>query len=821
MGCKDKLEEMFGKLSKDEIKEIISDIEKKQKTIRTGEGEPVAELLKMFADKAIKEKEYLAREQMRKASIKILRENELRKIIDKDYKGDAFTGLRNLLTHGAKGRSPSAEFRGKAIESKIFTSLLKDLEADHKGITKLFRDKPFNEAVAVELGELKQGGTPGKSGNEDAMHVAKVFDKHKEILRKMANEAGATIKKLDGHIVAQTHDITKMRKMGVVGWSKYILPLLDKERTFGDALDEKDVEKFLTDVYANITTGIHGSMKAEERGVTGGIMSLANLVSKERELHFRDTASFLAYNDNLGTGSVLEGLFRGITRMSEKNGIMQVMGPDPEATLEKLMAEYARKTRKGVENLILTKAKQETLRREFETVAGIVETPENPTLARVMTNVRSMNSMAYLGMALFSSVNDIPTVVANANYHGIGFLEAYTKVFRNLLKVKRPQQEREIVNKLLGVWVKGVVGSAKARFGVNEGAHGIMSNMTNAFFKLSGLDFWTDRLKEGHALMLSSHLADNINQDYKVMDESIRRGLLRYGIGEEKWNIIKQARAEMSDGIHYLTPDAIRSLPDEAFGKGMTMKPVQLKKMKAELENDFRAFFLAEADTAVITPGERERAMFVRGTPGTVWGEVSRSVIQFKFFPLSMATKVFPRLAEQGVPAIVHFALMMTLFGYAGNTLKDLAKGKGLRDPRKKQTVLDAMLAGGAASIYTDFIFKDYNRYGGSFVETVAGPTVGTASDFFKIFSFVKGFIGDGETDSLYEGGKKAVRFATQRMPFANLFYTKAALDYLFLYSLNETLNPGATRRMEDRIKEEYGQSYLGSYKPSKHALGM
>jgi len=62
-----------------------------------------------------------------------------------------------------------------------------------------------------------------------------------------------------------------------------------------------------------------------------------------------------------------------------------------------------------------------------------------------------------------------------------------------------------------------------------------------------------------------------------------------------------------------------------------------------------------------------------------------------------------------------------------------------------------------------------------------------------------------------------AVRFGIQQTPFANLFYTRAALDYLVLYSVQESLNPGSLRRMERRIEKENAQRYLLA--PSKTHL--
>jgi hypothetical protein len=41
-----------------------------------------------------------------------------------------------------------------------------------------------------------------------------------------------------------------------------------------------------------------------------------------------------------------------------------------------------------------------------------------------------------------------------------------------------------------------------------------------------------------------------------------------------------------------------------------------------------------------------------------------------------------------------------------------------------------------------------------------------------------------------------------------NLFYTRAALDYLIIYRIQEALNPGFLRRMEQRAERDNGQTY-------------
>ena len=53
------------------------------------------------------------------------------------------------------------------------------------------------------------------------------------------------------------------------------------------------------------------------------------------------------------------------------------------------------------------------------------------------------------------------------------------------------------------------------------------------------------------------------------------------------------------------------------------------------------------------------------------------------------------------------------------------------------------------------------------------------------------------------------LRFAKGNIPFANLFYTKQAMDYLIWYQLQETINPGYLRRMEKRVERENNQKFI------------
>jgi hypothetical protein len=112
------------------------------------------------------------------------------------------------------------------------------------------------------------------------------------------------------------------------------------------------------------------------------------------------------------------------------------------------------------------------------------------------------------------------------------------------------------------------------------------------------------------------------------------------------------------------------------------------------------------------------------------------------------------------------------------------------------------MIQGGAMGMYGDFLLGEFDsRYGRSALSALAGPVIGQTDDVFDLFNRLK----SGEID---KAGNSAFRFMINNMPGSNLFYLRGAVDYLFLYDLQEKMNPGFLSRMESRMGDR-GQSFL------------
>lgn len=129
------------------------------------------------------------------------------------------------------------------------------------------------------------------------------------------------------------------------------------------------------------------------------------------------------------------------------------------------------------------------------------------------------------------------------------------------------------------------------------------------------------------------------------------------------------------------------------------------------------------------------------------------------------------------------------------------------------------MKQGGGLGLYGDFLLGESNRAGGGLLNTVAGPTFGGGfSDIERVMLAAK----RGEDPSA-----QVFRGVLNNTPFANLFYARWALDYTFLYAIQDSIDPGSVRRMQRRIERENRQefylppsSYTGSPGRNLEQLG-
>jgi hypothetical protein len=754
------------------------------------------------------------------------------------FEGDPVLGFEAMLVginDVRMGARRSVAGMQAQLQESYFAGLVADMEDLGKGAFDAFTSGTLDQDIARALWAIDTtGDVAGLSA--DAVDIAKVVNKWQEKTRIDSNEAGAYIKKLPGYVTRQSHDMDKIRNAGFPEWRRSIEPFLD-ERTFTDVTDR---EAFLESVFEGLSTGIHFG-----NGTVPGLKGTRNIAkgaSQERVLHFRDADGWFQYNQRFGRGSLVDTIMNGMRMSGQNTGLMKILGPNAEGNYDQVIETFTRELRKTDQDAAvkLDSARKGKLDNFVQQVTGNSNIPGSHIGASVGQSVRAFQSLTKLGGAVISSIADIPIGASEMRYQGKSFLDAYGSALKTAggalgdmglsianrrLTVKNKQARRVLAE--LGVSLDATTGLFTSRFDPSgEAIPGRVSNAMRTFFRLNGLTLWTDSMRAGSMIGMAQHVGDLSSMTFGRIPKGLQDTLSLFGIARAEWDLIRSVGAREFEGVDgkYLTPEMMDDLDDGLLGshlESIGVKPTkfQIKKLKTDLKDSLRTYYVDRSQFAVIEPDAKTRAIMLRDSqPGTVAGETLRSIMQFKAFPFAIAQKVWGREvrgkkgAGASINGMAEVMLMSTMFGYLAMSAKDIAKNREPRDPSNPKTMLAAFLQGGAAGIYGDFLFGDVkNRFGGGLVSTLAGPTAGTIDQLATLYGKAR----DGE-----EAGKELFRLAYQAAPAAaavayppaaviNAVYVKATLDHLIYYNVMESLSPGYKRRMERRLKKQNDQEVL------------
>ncbi|HTQ33529.1 MAG TPA: hypothetical protein VMI30_05125 [Stellaceae bacterium] len=742
---------------------------------------------------------------------------------------DLVTGIKAEI-HGVNtpiaGGRFSAEAEGKALARVYVAGAVTELE--RAGLLRAARSKALERDWARELFELSKGedGRPGITGSAEALKIAQVIDKYQEQAKQRLNKAGAAIGDYSGYITRTSHDPDKIRRAGLDAWKQVIRAKLDPATFDNVGIDPAAQERFLDNVYHALITGVHltheGMQGFKDPEFTGP-GNLAKRLSQERVLHFRDADAWLDYHAQFGGRSLIEDVIGSLERSARATALMHHFGTNPRAEFAADLRYFAEQQRNSDPAAVTRLREAEhDLQNRFDFLDGTANMPVNRLGARIGSAVRVWTSMAKLGGVMLTHLPVGALKAAELRYQGIGLLRGYGDYAASFFRGRgfAESETRQVMDRLLA-GVEGMQRDLLSRFEPDDGVPGTLSKLANSFFKLTGLSYVLNAQRAGAEFTMSRHLGALLDREHAAMPADTQRVLSLFGIGDKEWSLLRQAPDHAAiDGRAFLTPDAATRIPDAAviqhlFDSGAINSrvigdPATMRKVNAfrdELALRLASYFTDRSAHVVIEPGIATRADILRGfRPGTPEGEAVRFIAQFKTWPAALVRMGLGREIYGGqsrpaaIAGVLHMALAGTVLGYLAMTLKDLAKGRTPRDPDSPKTWAAAMMQGGGLGILGDFLFGEYNRFGQNFTETLAGPVIGQGiNSVLELWNRAKN--GQDLKAELF-------RDMLNNTPFINLFYTRLALDYLFLWQVQEALNPGFIRRFERTIRQRNNQTF-------------
>lgn len=758
---------------------------------------------------------------------------------------------RGLLAHlggvegsAIKGAKNSVDSAQRVAESKLMSTFDKGLREGK--LEAAYRDKNTHVDIFKEI------YNPGSTGHVEAAQIAKLVKETWGMGRATLNQLGAAIGELKEYAGRQYHDAERMLKLSdnwvdekkmlrsikkvsidradrvkrvkafaFDKWRNFILPRLDQERTFKAG----DPEQFLSKVFNDIVDGRYDTNKGgdfEGDFKFTGPGNLAKKISQRRLLHFKDGQGAFEYNGKYGAGTLPGMMVRTIRGMSKNIGLMQKLGVNSKSMFNRLVTDVREESAKRG---FKSSTKLKHAKNIFKEVNGELQTPIDNMFAKMFMGFRKWQTISKLGAVTLSAIPDIGNMADQFRANGLGWLESESKALFGTLRGITKQ--KRAISDILGTYFESVPQQLMHQYGSIDGPYGALEQTTEKSYRIFGITQIDEIKRRTISEILSRNLALTKDTSWSKLDSQLQQTFSEHGITEKEWDLM---RANENIGRPYqnkqfVTQDDARNYSLTSIKKYLgkvdpTAKEIQ--KLRDDMEFNIRSYFLNNTANVNMLPGAVERAWMHQGIdPNTVWGQVLRSIMQFKGFALSMSRRKLGRfyghILENGfhwndvmssTGYLAQMGISLTVYGYLALAMKDLVSGKVPRDPKDPKTMISSMLQGGFAGMYGDFLLGNYKRSGGeSFLESAAGPSIDTLNQAFEVFSKLK---------AMDHPGTAAFYLIKNNTPFLNLWYAKAAFNYLFLYGIQDKMSPGSLERMQANLRKNYGQRFI--FDPSQYA---
>lgn len=725
----------------------------------------------------------------------------------KTYQGKdgKLEALNRTIAFHADGKSNflSVESRGKATRDYALSQIQEAFEAVDPRFFHLFEDEASVRDLVYEMRGQDTGNVRAKKG-------AKAWAGVTELLRQRFNDAGGDIGYLENWGIPQHHSMEKVGKVSQDKWISDVIGKLDRKyyiKDDGQLMSDAELKTFLGEAYNTIATG--GLNKLSDTGMRiSGARS--NRGNASRQIHFKDADSYLEYQREYGDRSLWEVMVGHLEGISKDIALVETYGPNPDRVFRSILDEVtAEQATANPERTGRIKRLANSTENLYNFIAGKTQPIANPHIARWSDNIRNWMVASRLGSALLASFSDLGTMYMSAKVANIPM----NRLFMNQLEAMNPANRTELARaRRAGLAMESLLGSVN-RWAMDNMGPSVSRWAATAVMRASGLTAWTDAHKRAYGVTMMGSLGEVVSRapDLRSLDDSDFRILKSKGITEQDFSVWKLAQQEDwgNGNTTMLTPESIMRIPDAAVMHLGLPERVRFEAMRRLL-----AAVSEEVDMAVITPGAREQLLTGGGLQRGTWkGELTRSVFLFKSFPISVVLRHWTR--AMGMPSaggraayIAAFLASTTMLGALSQQLNDLASGRNPREMTGKDAGkfwLGALLKGGGLGLYGDFLLSDHTRYGGGALASMLGPVAGLVDDVVKLAQGIPLNAVEGKPE---QTGGDLVKLGKGLIPGANLWYAKAALDHMIFNQLQEYFSPGYLRKMEQRSKKEFNQTY-------------
>lgn len=757
----------------------------------------------------------------------------------------------------------------QATQAEIASDFLVELEGLQKGILGIMEDRDFARDVVREVYGVN-------TGSDLAKGVAEKWNKLSDAAVDRFNAAGGNLGKLE-HYVPQTHDDARMRQAAEIlkgdsafqrfqhefgytansvnpygdnqrAWVAYVFERIDKSRYVdlnGEQMTDEDIVRMLLKAYDTIVQ--NGAENFELSSVAGegfgGGASRANRGDLHRSIHFKDAEAFIEYQEMFGHGPFFGNMLGSLRRTAKDAALLEMMGPNPNNMNQgiKRMCQAEADQMNGRMQGVLAplKAKRIGVSKHYYDSAWSVLNgeaasvrPDRQFVAGLMGGARNLEVVGKLQSTFINSLPDIATYFVASGLHKVPVLRATA----NLCKAWG--SESKDIARRAGLMADALASNLD-RFGQNNVGQGWTGMLANWMMKFSLLDQWTNGVRQASMINMMGVMSNVSAWDWNILEPFQKRQLERLGVTERDWKLWQAAKPyKAHNGARVLTRQDIREVDLDTLN-GINPDPDSLdpqidapftQRDVDHAVSTYVAFLRDESGLASLAPDLRTRALSnIAGERGTLGGEIMRSFLLFKSFPIGFVLRHLERgkdlVQTRGNASAAKYAAAVivgsTISAAISVQLKELIAGKDVQDMSLSNTDFwaQALTTGGGLSFLADMILAGVdgkNAYGSPNFLKFLGPVAGTVLDTWDV---AKSAVNEGLYDKENSTEAKTLKLARGHMPFVNLWYTKAVFDRAVYNDLMDFCSPGYTARMEAWAMKTAGQEYwwgLDKLEPSR-----
>lgn len=679
----------------------------------------------------------------------------------------------------ARSKLESLDKRVDAVRNQYLAGFSRMLEKHRRNLLGQVRER---EDLMLALRERFGEAT----GDVNAKELADAMGATMDALRVRRNAAGGNTAKLDDYVFPQGQDSRLVRSVSYEEWRAR--PEIERARVrdveTGDWATGMRREAILRRAYDSIATD--GANSTKPGANFGG--SMANQRADARVIHFDNADDWMSYQQRFGGNDNIYDIFVGhVSAMAREIALMEELGPNPAAMI-RFQKEWVRKsigqfgTQKQIDK---APGYVNRLQDVFDELTAANKVPDSRRLALTFSGVRAVQTAAKLGSAILSVVPDFATMMHTARYNRIPVMRALGRY----MSLWNPANaaDRELAVRLGLVtddWL--ALSSASYRYTGEELTGEVTRRLADFVLRSQGLARHTRNGQWAFGMEFFGHLSDMRDRTFAKLDPALQRQMQSYGVSPRDWDAWRGSKVTEERGSKWI-------LPEDVKDRGAAERMLQM--------------VLTETDYAVLMPDIRTRTqMSSMFRPGTWKGEIAKSALLFKSFPMTMINLHGRRmLAQEGGWSKAGYGMSLFTMLVAGGALsaqlKTIMSGKDPAPMDDEKFIGKAIVQSGGLGIFGDLLYNSTNSFGGGLAQTLAGPLAQTAANVgqLTVGNAARALDGDPKTDTRI--GRDVSQLLRYEVPGGNLWYLRMAWQRGVMDNIQRLIDPTADEFYERQRK--------------------